>query len=235
MKLISIVALCLLILAMGCQTYQQGTPKDVDVVPIEDVAVEEGAAEETVPAAEETVPSELPEESALPDVIPVEEIPAEETPAEEAAPKDIVIIVKETDLVNLKPVAKDPDQDTLAFTYTQPLGEDGTWQTTYGDEGQYTVTITASDGELFSSRDALLIVNKKEEPPVIVEQLPEDLQQSINENMELQFRVSATDLNKDTLTYLWSLDGQTVSDADSFVYTTDFSSAGGHQVKLEVT
>ena len=103
---------------------------------------------------------------------------------EESLPKEIVIIVEETELVNLKPVASDPDADKLDFTYSSPLDEAGKWQTTYGDMGEYTVTITASDGELTSSRDALLIVNKKEEPPMIEEQTPEEVAQEIEENSE---------------------------------------------------
>jgi len=158
------------------------------------------------------------------------EVMEDEVPIDE-----IVIIVQETETVNLKPVASDPDQDVLSYTYTTPLNEKGMWQTSYGDAGDYTVTITVSDGELTASKDALLIVNKKEEPPVVDSQSPSDVDQIITENTEIQFNVEATDLNKDPLAFTWKLDGEVVSTTNAFTYAADYNSAGSHTIKVEIT
>ncbi|MCK5283219.1 MAG: hypothetical protein KAK00_07460 [Nanoarchaeota archaeon] len=158
-----------------------------------------------------------------------------EEPEEEPAGREIVIIVQETDLVNLKPVAYDPDEDILKFTYSTPLGEEGQWQTTYGDMGEYTITITASDGELTSSKDALLIVNKKEEAPTIDEKSPEEMIQEIDEDTEIDFEIMASDLNEDELVYAWKLDGEEVSYEESYTYLADYTSAGSHTLKLDVS
>lgn len=154
----------------------------------------------------------------------------------EPAPREIVLIVQETDLVNVQPVANDPDQDKLEFTYSSPLNSQGKWQTTYGDQGEYTITITASDSELTTSRDALLIVNKKEELPVISILAPVgEMAQEINENSDLQFTIKASDLNKDPLTYMWKLDGEVVSVDENYKYEADYNSAGSHTIKVDVS
>src|SRR3989338_1529629 len=71
------------------------------------------------------------------------------------------IKVQETELVDLETKAADPDkEDQLSYTFTPPLDENGKWQTNYGDAGTYNVTVTVSDGELSSSEQVLLTVEK---------------------------------------------------------------------------
>jgi len=165
--------------------------------------------------------------------------PAEQTSAEpqQTVTKEgaKVIIVKETDLVNLVPNAYDPDKDLLKYTFTSPLDSEGKWQTTYGDAGQYTITVTASDGELSSSKEVLLIVNKKEEPPTITASEPDSTSLEANENSQIKFSVTATDLNKDTLQYSWKLDGNEVSTTEGFTYNITYNDAGSHTVKLSIS
>jgi hypothetical protein len=91
---------------------------------------------------------------------PVEEIPPGET---------ITIVIDENDFVSLRPEAVDPDEDPIQFTYTSPLDEYGEWKTDYGDAGEYYITVTASDGELETSREVLLVVNRVNMAPIIEE------------------------------------------------------------------
>ena len=167
----------------------------------------------------------------------------EEPPAQKPAQKRekaqeagvTVITVQETDLVNLKPRASDPDADKLIYSYTAPLNEDGQWQTTYGDNGDYTITITVSDGELTASKDALLRVKKKEESPSFTSVSPKGTSQIIKETAVMDFKAEASDLNDDPLTYAWKLDGQKVSMGTFYKYESDYSSAGSHTVVVEVS
>src|SRR3989338_178785 len=202
----------------GCAPAQEGTAIG-DNVPIDQIRVEDVF---------------VPNDTFLPPPVPEPEEP--ETPADglPAASGQNVVIVQETQLVKLRPVAQDPDADQLTFSYTTPLNAQGEWQTTYGDAGQYTVTITASDGELESSKDALIIVNKKEEPPTISAAEPSAIQQAMDENADLTFSVTASDLNKDTLTYSWKLDGEDVSQTESYTYRSDYRSEGAHTLKVEM-
>jgi len=159
-----------------------------------------------------------------------------EAPSENPKAKPVVVVVQETDKVSLAPKAEDPDKNTnLLFTFTSPLNDKGEWQTNYGDAGQYTVTITVSDGEATSSRDALIIVNKKEEPPKIDSSKPIESGLSIDENQAVDFSISASDLNKDQLTYSWKLDGNEAGNADKYTLQTDYDSSGTHTVKADVS
>ncbi len=161
----------------------------------------------------------------------VVEVPEGEMPKE----KPLVVVVQETDLVSLEPKAEDPDRDTsLVFTYTSPLDDNGEWQTAYGDAGEYTITVTASDGELTTTRDILIIVNKKEEVPVIESSKPIETGLTIDETEAIDFSVVATDLNKDPLSYAWKVDGGEVGTESDYTYTTTYDDAGTHTVKVDV-
>jgi hypothetical protein len=213
-------------------------------LPEQDVFVElEETMEEPTGEVIGEAPEEAPEEEAAEEVLEevVEEEPTEEAPEEEAAEevmeeKPIVIVVQETDLVSLAPEAEDPDSETtLVFTFTSPLDENGEWQTTYGDSGEYTITVTASDGESTTSRDVLIIVNKREEAPVIDVARPIESVLRIDELQGIEFSAEASDLNNDPLTYSWKIDGNEAGTESSFTYETTYEDAGSHTVKVEVS
>lgn len=170
---------------------------------------------------------ETPSNESLGDEIVMEEQPAQEPSS--------VIVVQETELISLQPDAEDPDKDQLIFTFTSPLDEKGNWQTAYGDEGEYTVTVTASDGQLTTSKDVLLIVKKKEEPPVIEGTKPIEAAVFIDEATEAEFSINAKDLNDDPLSYEWKLDGEPIGKEPAYIYAPDYDAAGAHTLKVDVT
>ncbi len=148
----------------------------------------------------------------------------------------IVIIVQETEIVNLVPKAEDPDKNTsLTFTFTSPLNEKGEWSTNYGDSGEYTITLTASDGELTTTREVLIIVNKKEESPVIDSSKPIETGLTIDETELIEFNVVASDLNKDPIQFLWKLDGVPTGNESDYIYQTTYDDSGTHTVKVDVS
>ena len=223
----------LLAVVSGCKTISELyglEPADQgDFVALEEIKVEE-ASEETppeVPAGEEGAEEE-----------PAEEVPEEAAGEQAVEPKEAtaakVLLVKETDLVSLKPSVQDPDQDELTVTYTSPLDDQGSWQTKYGDAGEYTVSITASDGQLSTSQDVLIIVNKKEEAPTIDSFSPEDDSLQALEDSELEFSVEASDLNSDTLSYTWTVDGEGAGSGKDLTLPLDFDAAGEHTVMVAV-
>ena len=166
------------------------------------------------------------------------EVTKKEEKVEVSKEKPVVIVVQETELVSLSPQAEDPDKDTdLVFTFTSPLNENGEWQTNYGDAGEYTITLTASDGESTASRDILIIVNKKEETPTIDSAKPIESGLAIDETKAVEFSVAASDLNKDTLTYSWKLDGVDVGNEDTYTYAyqSTYDDSGTHTVKVDVS
>ena len=51
---------------------------------------------------------------------------------------------------------------------SDPVGDDGEWQTDFTNHGEYTVTVTASDGELETIVDINLMVNDINVAPKIL-------------------------------------------------------------------
>ncbi|MBI2656480.1 hypothetical protein HYX03_01960 [Candidatus Woesearchaeota archaeon] len=208
-------------------------------LPEQDVFIEKEAEkmpEEAIKAEEKPKEEMKKEEKPVTGEAIKEEKPEEKVTEQKPEGKPVVITVQETELVSLSPQAEDPDKNTnLVFTFTSPLSENGEWQTTYGDAGEYTVTVTASDGELTTSKDVLVIVNKKEEAPTIDSAKPIESGLAIDENQAIDFSVAASDLNKDTLTYAWKLDGDDVGTDSKYTYQTDYDSAGTHTVKVDVS
>jgi len=95
---------------------------------------------------------------------------SEETTEEVAAVEEDSIITKTYttgDLVSLKPTASDREGDVVTFSFTAPLDENGEWQTSAADAGEYVVTITASDGKSENSMDVKLVVVSGNNLPVI--------------------------------------------------------------------
>ena len=247
MKKLLIFGLIGIFLLSGCEELKElygiQPPVEEGYVPLEEIMVEGEGLEEI------ELPPEIPEEEIeIPELEEIideeeiieeifEEIPEESLEEIEEEPGEgaKVIIIEETELISLKPQATDPDADKLTFTYTTPLDKDGKWQTNYGDAGEYTITLTASDGQLSATKDVLIIVNKKEEVPVIDEALPKEKALESVENSKLTFSATASDLNNDPLVYSWKLDGDWVSADKSYVYDIRYDAAGQHTIKLIVT
>ena len=228
-------------LISACDVYETLYVKETEVeggaveVPEENITIEIGEIiEEIEVGVEEEV--EIDEEG-LVTIIEELEIDTEvEEEAEEEIPEEAtVIIVKETDLVSLVPKAEDPDMDALTFTFTSPLDDNGEWQTTYGNAGEYTVTVTASDGKLTTSKEVLVIVNRKEEAPVLDSFKPEDTIKEIKETDTIEFEVTASDLNDDVLRYSWKLDGVEIGNRNCVEYKTTYEDAGSHTIKVIVS
>ena len=260
-----VIGVIALFLMSGCQVYEDIYGKsDVSTISMDDIVVEGEDIEEELVEIEEVEEDLEVEDEDLVEIEVVEEEEEErkglmdifKKPAEEEVDevieiveeeeiielvdteldeRAVVIIVQETDLVSLEPAANDPDGDPLAYTFTSPLDDSGSWQTTYSDEGEYTVTITASDGDLSASQHVLIIVNRKEEAPVIDSASPESTTLEIAEDNVIDFSVSASDLNDDELYHDWKVDGEQVSTTTSFTYDLDYDSAGSHTVKLSIT
>ena len=143
--------------------------------------------------------------------------------------------VDETEKLSLGLKTDDPDDDNLVYTFTEPLDDNGEWQTTYGDAGEYTVTITVSDGENQVSEEILIIVHKKEAEPSIDSFAPKDDFIAIDEGGSVKFEIAASDLNDEELTYKWLLDGGAVSDNKEFLFETDYEDNGEYTVKFTVS
>ncbi|NOZ81487.1 MAG: tandem-95 repeat protein [DPANN group archaeon] len=84
------------------------------------------------------------------------------------------LTVYEGQLASVDIHAIDPDGDDVTLTIDGPLDKDGRWQTARGDAGDYTITITASDGQLSSSRAFHLTVLQEPYQSIFVKHIVVD-------------------------------------------------------------
>jgi hypothetical protein len=109
--------------------------------------------------------------------------------------------VTETETFTLKPVVSDPDTgDNVKVFYSAPLNSDGSWTPTYGDRGNYTVTVTATDGKLNATETFTLVVEKKYRAPVLkaIDSI------SVMEGETVKIPVQAYDPDGETITVTYS-------------------------------
>ncbi|MBU3941962.1 MAG: hypothetical protein KKF74_03545 [Nanoarchaeota archaeon] len=132
------------------------------------------------------------------------------------------IIVKEGELVVLKPESEDPDADTILYTFSEPLDKNGRWQTKKGDAGSYEITVTASDSELTDTQKILLVVESTNNPPV----LSPIADITINEGETVSLEPIATDPDGDKVIITYS---GWMTEAS---YTTNYNDAGTHIVTV---
>ena len=76
------------------------------------------------------------------------------------------IVMNEADLLILEFEAIDPDGDEVEYTISDPIGDDGEWQTGYEDAGIYYVDVEVTDGDLTTTKTIELIVNNVDRAPL---------------------------------------------------------------------
>jgi len=230
--LVCFVALLLLLSGCGISDYMKqkeaGEEEELSLLEEKEL-IEEGVENITEEVAEAEKEAEVEEGIKEVEGLEEEEKEVVSTKVEEVNEEDfdIIIKVKEGDLVNLQPKVMDPDNDVITFTYSEPLDENGKWQTDYGDAGKYIITITASDGVTTTEKQILLIVEKVNVPPVI-EGVEDKI--VIDEGNVLELKPHVYDPNKDEVTVSIS---QPVG--DDGIWETDYQSAGEYTVVITAT
>jgi len=135
------------------------------------------------------------------------------------------INVKENELLKLNVNVADPDEDPVTFSFTKPINEKGEWQTSYGDAGEYIVTLSATDGKLTTTEKVKIVVERVNVHPLI--EKVNDM--TVDEGDVIEFEPEVTDPNNDAVTV-------TVSEPlKSGVFTTDHTSSGDYQIKVKAS
>ncbi len=106
------------------------------------------------------------------------------------------IVVGETKVVSLKPIANDADKDIVKYRFEQPFNSKGVWKTSFGDAGNYTVKVMASDGKTSDTKFVNVVVKNKNRRPTF--KIKKDYFK-INENQKFGMYVDATDPDGDKL------------------------------------
>jgi hypothetical protein len=136
-----------------------------------------------------------------------------------------ILNVKEGETVSLKVKAEDPDGDDITYTYSNPLNNDGEWNTKIGDAGSYLVTVSASDGLLTTTETIKIIVESVNKAPVIL------CKDSIivKEGDLIDLTCSFTDADGDKVNY------QVKGFMNDLTYQTTYDDAGEYEVTVVAT
>ncbi len=130
------------------------------------------------------------------------------------------------DLVTLSPTATDPDGDMITFLYSAPFNREGTWQTTESDVGTYAITITATDGVTSTEKLVSVIVNHRNQAPVI--SVESEIRAEETDRVVLKPTIVDPEGDAFTVTYSEPFD------ADG-VWVTDYDDAGRYSITIIAT
>ena len=138
---------------------------------------------------------------------------------------DSPVEVKETQPVELKPSVSDPDGDSVILSYSGIVDSNGKWNTTIGDAGTYKAVITATDGQLTSTKEVKIIVDALNRPPVI--QRMQDI--TVYEGDTIVLKPTIIDPDGDSFSISYS------GWMNSSSYTTNYNDAGNYIVTVTAT
>jgi hypothetical protein len=104
------------------------------------------------------------------------------------------------------------------------------------DKERNEVKLTVRAGKWNYTRKWTVIVKKVNEPPIIKSFSPIEFTQVLEEGESLTFAISAYDLDeKDSLTYIWTLNDRWVSDSEYWTYNPEYTDSGVKIVKVVVS
>ncbi|MBS3126668.1 hypothetical protein J4228_00720 [Candidatus Woesearchaeota archaeon] len=226
---VSIFIVMVFVFLVGCLNYKAyDLPKD-NVSDEEASLVDEIARVETELGLDQNSTELQPEDELVVEEVVLPELDdINETDLTDVINKDEIthtITVKENELLSLKVNVEDPDNDSVMYTFTKPLNKSGEWKTNYGDVGEYTITLTATDGKLSSSQKIKLVVDRVNVPPVIA--ALKDL--IVNEGEVVVVEPKVIDPNNDAVSL-------TISEPlKSGKFATDHTSAGEYKIIVMAT
>ena len=226
---VSIFIVMVFVFLVGCLNYKAYELPQEKVSDEDTSLVDEIARVETELGLDQNSTELQPEDELVVEEVVLPELDdINETDLTDVINKDEIthtITVKENELLSLKVNVEDPDNDSVMYTFTKPLNKSGEWKTNYGDAGEYTVTLTATDGKLSSSQKIKLVVDRVNVPPVIA--ALKDL--IVNEGEVVVVEPKVTDPNSDAVSVAIS------EPLKSGKFMTDHTSAGEYKIIVMAT
>ncbi|MEK6970016.1 MAG: hypothetical protein AABW48_06340 [Nanoarchaeota archaeon] len=238
---IGTVLILILVLVVGCVNLSKpyGAPqKEADSKLLDEIAQIEEELNSVETVEEKLDAAEPLTGAAVTDIADAEEVEVKDTEVntevilpdleeskevqEESEDEIQVITVDENELIKLMVKVDDPDQDKVTYSFSRPLSKEGEWQTSYGDAGEYMVTLTATDGVLTTEKKLRVVVNRVNVAPVIGE--VKSLQ--VQEGDTVTFEPVVTDPNNDPVTVTLS------EPLKGGVYVADYASAGDYEIEV---
>ena len=224
MVVMLIVVMALML--VGCLNYKTTPTEDSDLVseiasiesnlnktseaPVTDKVTGSAVKKEVVKAEEKSGP------------VAVKSEPVKEVVKDTSSQPVYTLNVKENEMVRLRVNASDPDKDPLTYSFTKPLSPNGEWKTSYGDAGEYIVTVSANDRTHTTEKKVKIVVQRVNMPPSI-----QGLRNiTVNEGDTVTLEPKVSDPNKDPVTV-------TISDPlKNGKWTTTHKNAGSYPIKV---
>jgi outer membrane protein OmpA-like peptidoglycan-associated protein/plastocyanin len=141
------------------------------------------------------------------------------------------------DVATIRANAADPDGDTLTYSWSATGGKvTGTGDTaefTAADPGTYTVTSTVSDGShTVSCSSEITVAKRNAAPTVSIDPATFNLAPGDSVNL----RCLAEDVNNDTLTYSWTVNGQKIAaEGPQITFGSEGRNPGSYDVTCTVS
>ncbi|MFH1211481.1 MAG: hypothetical protein V1659_00965, partial [Candidatus Woesearchaeota archaeon] len=127
--------------------------------------------------------------------------PSDEVPSKTAEHNvSLKIYGVEGDLIDLNPLAEDPDGDSISISFSEPFSEKGLWQTKEGDAGEYIVIVSASDGKDTTETRVLVSIAPGNKAPAV--ECPDEI--IVNEGDTINLDCNIYDLEGDSVIVAYS-------------------------------
>ncbi|VVB99999.1 Tk-subtilisin [uncultured archaeon] len=143
--------------------------------------------------------------------------------------------VSEGEILTINVNATDSDNDLLSYSISSPNfaleGNQFTWKTDFNSAGEYTFSVTVSDGNLYATEDVNVQVRNVNLSPEI---LAITSNTPVKEGETLTIDINATDSDNDTLSYSINSPDFNVN-GNNLTWITDYNSAGNYTFTVTVS
>ncbi len=137
--------------------------------------------------------------------------------------------------------ASDADGDTLTYLATglpggasfDPATRTFQWTPDYTQSGNYSVHFEVSDGINMDEENIIITVNNVNRAPTFTS-IPAN-GSIFNETDQIQITVTASEPDNDPLSYVIKIDGVHLSTSSTYIWTTNYSNAGYHDIYMSVS
>lgn len=138
--------------------------------------------------------------------------------------------------------ATDANGDALTYSATNlpsgavfvPANRTFLWTPGFTQSGNYTdIHFEVSDGSVTDFENMMITVNNANRPPTFTF-FPYN-GSAFNETQTIPISVIANDPDNDTLSYIIKLDGELVNTTANYLWITDYSSSGNHNIEISVS
>ena len=146
------------------------------------------------------------------------------------------IVVKETQIIDLKSIVSDLDGDALSYFFNAPFDQNGIWKTDYGNARDFVTNFWVNDGGAqVRARVEIQVLSTNPGPQIINTFYDEGISLTAIEGEKMEFWANASHFDKKSLTFSWLLDGQVISNDSYGRYSFDYNSSGEHHLQFTVS